>query len=487
MMKEIRVNAFDMNCIGHIQHGMWTHPRDRSTAYNTIEYWQDLARLAERGKFDGIFLADIVGVYDVYRGGPAPSITDAVQIPVNDPVMVVPVMAAVTEHIGFGVTANLTYEPPYLFARRMSTLDHLTRGRIGWNIVTGYLDSAARGMGLDTQPDHDGRYDAADEYMSVVYKLWEASWEDGAVLRDKSNKIFADPTKIHRVRHQGRHYQLDAIHLAEPSPQRTPVLYQAGSSTRGREFAATHAECVFVFGADKRVTRDLVADIRARAEAHGRDPGEILIFYNRAAVVGRTRREAEDKYREYHEHASIEGALAHFSSSTGIDFSRYEPDEPIRYVKNDAINSAVETLTTRSAEPWTLRCIIGRMELSSRNPAVVGSAEGRRSDRLGRGDRYRRLQFESHCDPREPRGLRRLGGADPAGARRLQARLPTRLLAREAVRPLSAAAAQPPGRRTSPARRQQRLIQVNFGNPRPCTPSQHGKVQLPHGPESGSQ
>jgi long-chain alkane monooxygenase len=141
--------------------------------------------------------------------------------------------------------------------------------------------------------------------MSVVYQLWEASWEDGAVRRDKVNRIFADPAKIHRVRHHGRHYQLDAIHLAEPSPQRTPVLCQAGSSTRGREFAATHAECVFVFGADKRITRDIVADIRGRAAAHGRNPRE--------------------------------GALAHFSSSTGVDFSRYEPDEPIRYVKNDAI------------------------------------------------------------------------------------------------------------------------------------------------------
>jgi len=264
MTKEIRLNAFDMNCVGHIQHGMWTHPRDRSTEYNTIRYWQDLAGLAERGKFDGIFLADIVGVYDVYRGGPAPSIVDAVQIPVNDPMMVVPVMAAVTEHIGFGVTANLTYEPPYLFARRMSTLDHLTGGRVGWNIVTGYLDSAARGMGLTAQPDHDGQYDAADEYISVVYQLWESSWEDDAVRRDKKNRIFADPAKIHRVRHHGQHYQVDAIHLAEPSRQRTPVLYQAGSSTRGREFAGTHAECVFVFGADKRITRDLVADIRGR-------------------------------------------------------------------------------------------------------------------------------------------------------------------------------------------------------------------------------
>ena len=149
------------------------------------------------------------------------------------------------------------------------------------------------------------------------------------------------------------------------------MLYQAGSSTRGREFAATHAECVFVFGADKRITRDIVADIRGRAAAHGRDPRDILIFYNRAAVVGRTRREAEEKYREYHEHASIEGALAHFSSSTGLDFSHYELDEPIRYVKNDAINSAVETLTTLSAQPWTLRRVISGMGLGRIRPSSV--------------------------------------------------------------------------------------------------------------------
>jgi long-chain alkane monooxygenase len=373
--KEIRLNAFDMNCVGHIQHGMWTHSRDRSVDYNTLEYWQNLARLAERGKFDGIFLADIVGVYDVYEGGPGPSIVNAVQIPVNDPMMVVPVMAAVTTHIGFGVTANLTYEQPYLFARRLSTLDHLTRGRVGWNIVTGYLDSAARGVGLPAQLDHDHRYDVADEYMEVVYRLWEGSWEDDAVLRDKANRIYADPAKIHRMRYDGRHYRLDAIHLAEPSPQRTPVLYQAGASTRGREFAATHAECVFINGPDKAITRGIVADIRARAAAHGRDPRDILIFLLRSTVVGRTRREAEEKYREYHEHASVTGALAHFSSSMGIDLSCYEMDEPIRYVKNDAMNSAVEAITRSSAEPWTLRRIISQMGMGSRMPPIVGAAE----------------------------------------------------------------------------------------------------------------
>ncbi|HEY2533313.1 MAG TPA: LLM class flavin-dependent oxidoreductase [Xanthobacteraceae bacterium] len=374
MTKEIRLNAFDMNCVGHIQHGMWAHPRDRSAEYNSLEYWQDLARLAERGKFDGFFLADIVGVYDVFKSGPEPSIVNAVQIPVNDPLLVVPAMAAVTQHIGFGVTGNLTYESPYLFARRLSTLDHLTRGRAGWNIVTGYLDSAARGMGLPAQPDHDQRYDVADEFMDVVYQLWEASWEKDAVLRDKKNRVFADPTKVHRVQHFGRHYRVDAIHLAEPSPQRTPVLYQAGSSTRGREFAATHAECIFVYGSDKRIMRNIVGDIRSRAAAHGRDYRDIVIFLGCSAVVGRTHAEAEEKYQEYHRFASVDGALAHFSSSTGIDLSRYEIDEPIRYVKNDANNSAVEAITTLSAEPWTLRRIIGQMGLGSRNPPIIGSA-----------------------------------------------------------------------------------------------------------------
>ena len=130
MTKQIRLNAFDMNCVGHIQQGMWAHPRDRSMAYNTLEYWQDLARTAERGKFDGIFLADIVGVYDVYKGSPDPSIAHAVQVPVNDPLLVVPAMAAATPHIGFGVTSNLTYKTPYLFARRVSTLLTIPAGAL---------------------------------------------------------------------------------------------------------------------------------------------------------------------------------------------------------------------------------------------------------------------------------------------------------------------------------------------------------------------
>jgi len=178
MPRQIRLNAFDMNCVAHQSPGLWTHPRDRADRYNTLEYWVELARVLERGKFDALFLADVLGVYDVYRGSPDAAIAQAVQVPVNDPLLLIPAMAYVTRNLGFGVTCAVSYEHPYTLARRFSTLDHLTGGRIGWNVVTGYLNSAARGMGLARQPEHDTRYEIAEEYMQIVYKLWECSWED---------------------------------------------------------------------------------------------------------------------------------------------------------------------------------------------------------------------------------------------------------------------------------------------------------------------
>ena len=261
----IRLNAFDMATPGHIQQGMWTHPRDNSAGYASLEHWTSLARLLERGLFDGLFLADVLGVYDVHGGTPDAALRGGVQAPLLDPLMLVPAMAAVTTHLGFGVTCNLAYEPPYLFARRMSTLDHLTNGRIGWNIVTGYLDSAARALGYDAQMLHDDRYDLADEYMEAVYALWEGSWADDAVRRDRAGAIYTNPARVRLVRHHGRQYRMEAIHLCEPSPQRTPVLYQAGASERGRRFAGTHAECVFVNGSSPAVVAALAADLRARA------------------------------------------------------------------------------------------------------------------------------------------------------------------------------------------------------------------------------
>ena len=367
MPREIRLNAFDMTCIGHIQHGMWTHPRDRSTDYRSLDHWVSLARTLERGLFDGLFLADVLGVYDVYEGRPDASLRGAVQVPLIDPMLVIPAMAHATTHLGFGVTCNLAYEPPYLFARRMSSLDHLTNGRIGWNIVTGYLDSAARGMGFDTQMAHDDRYDLADEYMQVVYALWEGSWDDDAVRCDRAAGVYADPARVHQVHHKGRQYRMDAIHLCEPSPQRTPVLYQAGASDRGRVFAAQHAECVFVNASSKANVARLVADLRARAA-----PRSLQVFAGATVIVGRTEREAQAKLAEYRRHASVEGALAHAAASLGIDFARFDMDEPVDGSASQAIQSNVEAMARAIGPGWTKRNLIDRFVLGSRQRPIVG-------------------------------------------------------------------------------------------------------------------
>ncbi|MDQ2804383.1 MAG: LLM class flavin-dependent oxidoreductase [Pseudomonadota bacterium] len=375
-MKQIRLNAFDMNCVGHIQQGMWRHPRDRSADYLSLDHWVGLARTLEHGLFDGLFLADVLGVYDVYEGSPAASVRDAVQVPVNDPTLLIPAMAHATEHLGFGVTANLSYEAPYVFARRMSTLDHLSGGRIGWNIVTGYLDSAARAMGLARQVAHDERYDVADEYMEVVYKLWEGSWADDAVVRDRERGVYADPGRVRAVRHQGARFQVEGVHLSEPSPQRTPVLYQAGSSGRGRRFAASHAECVFVNGTSKATVASIVADIRAEAVACGRAPTDVLVFVGATVVVGATDAEAGRKLADYQRYASVEGALAQASGSLGVDFASYGPDDPIRMVKTQAIVSNLEAITTRRPEQvMTKRKLAGSMVLGGRQAPIVGGAE----------------------------------------------------------------------------------------------------------------
>jgi FMN-dependent oxidoreductase (nitrilotriacetate monooxygenase family) len=374
-MREIRFNAFDMNCVGHIQHGLWAHPRDQSHRFNEIGYWMDYAQRLEKGLFDGIFLADVVGVNDVLGGSPDAAIRGAVQVPVNDPMMLVPAMAAVTKHLGFGVTVNLTYEPPFLFARRMSTLDHLTGGRIGWNIVTGYLDSAAKAIGLEAQAAHDDRYDLADEYMEIMYRLWEGSWEDDAVLLDRAAHLYADPSKVHRIRHEGKQYRLDAMHLTSPSPQRTPVLYQAGSSTRGRQFAATHAECVFVNGQKIDGVKAIVDDIRAKAVDYGRESDDVQVFMGATIVTGRTEAEARDKFEDYRRYVSSEAALVHAAASLGIDFSKYDLDEPIETGKSNAIVSNVEAVSRQAGPQWTKRKLLEQMVLGSRQTPMIGSAE----------------------------------------------------------------------------------------------------------------
>jgi FMN-dependent oxidoreductase (nitrilotriacetate monooxygenase family) len=373
--RQIGFNAFEMNCVVHQSPGLWRHPRDRSRDYRRLEPWLELARTLERGLFDGIFLADVVGLYDVYGGGPEAALRSAAQVPVNDPLLLVPAMASVTQHLGFGVTANLSYEPPYIFARRMSTLDHLTQGRIGWNIVTGYLDSAARAFGREKQSAHDARYDLAEDYLTLLYKLWESSWDDDAVVADAERGVFAEPSRVHAVRHDSEFFKLDAVHLSEPSPQRTPVLYQAGTSPAGRAFAGRHAECVFVSGPSSAVLKPRVAALRAAAVEAGRAPDSVKVYALATIVTGPSAEAARAKVAEYREYADAEGALALLSGWTGVDFSKLDPDEVVAHVENDAGRTALENITR--ADPsrrWTVREAAEHVALGGAGPVFNGDA-----------------------------------------------------------------------------------------------------------------
>lgn len=369
--KQIHINAFNMNCVGHIHHGLWTHPRDQSWRYNTLDYWTSLACTLERGLFDGLFIADIIGYYDVYAGNVDLTLRESIQLPVNDPWVVVSAMAAATRHLGFGLTASISAETPYTFARRVSTLDQLTNGRLGWNIVTGYLDSGARGVGQDGLADHDGRYDRADDFLELSYKLWEGSWEDDAVIRDRTGRIYAQPDKVHAIHHEGPFYRAHGYHMSEPSPQRTPVLYQAGTSARGQRFAGEHAECVFISASNPAAARDTARKLRQAAVDAGRAADDIKVFVGISVVPGRTRKEAQDRYEEYLSHASPEGGLAHFASSTGIDFARYGLDEAIAYGRSNAIQSATQAA---SQHALTRRQLLEQFRLGSRYQTIVGDA-----------------------------------------------------------------------------------------------------------------
>ncbi|WP_394781958.1 LLM class flavin-dependent oxidoreductase [Undibacterium sp.] len=373
MGKIIRFNAFQMNTVSHQSPGLWTHPRDNSHRYTDPEHWTELARLLEAGRFDAIFLADVLGVYDVYHASLDAALRHGVQVPLNDPLALVPLMAGATKHLGFGVTCALTYEHPYTFARRMSTLDHLSGGRIGWNIVTGYLDSAARNLGLNRQLSHDERYDLADEYLDVVYKLWEKSWDDDAVVNDKQRGIYADPARVHAINHQGRYYTVPGIHLCEPSPQRTPLLYQAGTSPRGTTFAARHAECTFVSGPSKKVVKRYVDDIRAAASAQGRDASQLLIYAQALIVTAPTEAEARAKYEEYRQHIDIDAALALLSGWTGVDFGAFPLEATIDYIESDAGRSALASFSATDPDrKWTVREAAEFIGLGGRGPVLVG-------------------------------------------------------------------------------------------------------------------
>lgn len=372
MTRQIHFNAFDMNCVGHQSPGLWAHPSDRSWKYKDLDYWQDLARTLEKGVFDGIFIADVIGYYDVYKGSNYYAIQQAAQLPVNDPLQLAAPIALATEHLGIGITASTSFEHPYTFARRIATADHHTKGRVGWNIVTSYLESGAKNVGEAGLRRHDNRYEVANEYLEVIYKLLEGSWEEGAVVRDRDRRIFTHPEKVHEIGHKGKYFEVPGYGLTEPSPQRTPVLYQAGASGAGKDFAARNAECVFVGAPTKATLKAYVSDLRARAIKAGRDPRKLLVYTLVTVIVDETDAKAQAKFEELKSYSSYDGSLVFMSGWSGIDFGQYAPTDVVKHIETNAVQSLVEHLSGGD-KSWTIDELAKFGGIGGVGPVFVGS------------------------------------------------------------------------------------------------------------------
>ncbi|MFZ4843080.1 LLM class flavin-dependent oxidoreductase [Mycetocola saprophilus] len=370
------LNAFEGNTVGNVQQGMWAHPRDDRLGFGSLKHWLDRARRYEDARFDAVFFADVLGLYDTYRGSSAPAIENAVEFPAHDPLTLIPAMAAVSENLGFVVTASTSYEHPFANARRWSSLDHLTGGRVGWNIVTSYLPSAARNFGLTEQWSHDDRYDRAEEFLEISYKLWEKSWDEDAVVADIQRSVYAEADRIHAINHVGRTWSVAGPHLVEPSAQRTPLLFQAGTSGRGVQFAGKHAEVVFL--GTNEVAGQLKAreNIEAAAVAAGRNPEDVRLLGGLQVVVGKTHEQAQARLEEYQNYLSREGALAHWCGVSGRDLDHYDEDTVFEKGDTDHVQTQAKRFSVEGGNART----VGQLKqhfgtLGSYVQPIVGTPE----------------------------------------------------------------------------------------------------------------
>lgn len=315
----IHLNAFTLACPSPQFWGAWKLPNDQSAAgFTDLDYWIEFAKLLEDGLFDALFFADTMGVADVFGGSEAAVLRNGVFAPAIDPIVLIGALAQATQHLGFAVTYSTSNAPPYQTARLFSSLDHITRGRIAWNIVTSTTEVGAAN-GMSPVIEHDRRYDIADEYLEVCYKLWEHSWADDAMRVDRASGVLADPARVNRVDHHGQHFEVRGPHQVPPSPQRTPFLYQAGGSPRGSAFAGRHAEAIFLAQHSPEQVRAQVAAIHEHAANNGRNPEHVKVLMGFRCLVGETEADVAEYRAEMEATASAEAALAMFGFWTGQD------------------------------------------------------------------------------------------------------------------------------------------------------------------------
>jgi FMN-dependent oxidoreductase (nitrilotriacetate monooxygenase family) len=391
-LKMIKLCILDLPCAScYMSSGQWRSPTDSSRQKDRLPYYLDLARTAEEGKLSAVFFADWYNGFEIYQKSLDPMLSAGHQVAHMDPLPILSAMAAVTKSVAFAATASTSYVNPYILARQFSTLDHLTEGRVGWNIVTSWSKAVANALGNTDEVPHDERYNQADEYMDVVYKLWESSWADDAPVWDKEKNLAYDPARIKRIEHTGKYHQMAGRSQVHPSPQRTPVLFQAGTSRAGAAFAAKHAEVMFLNTATPAATAKFVKAARAQAAAHGRDPASLKFFPAICPIIGRTAEEAREKYETALKYANPIAGLGQFSGYAGIDMSEFPLDEPLELSSKPGVSAIVSTFNalddlqeegatgeasdgTKAKQPWTPRSIGMRLAMGGLHPQPVGTA-----------------------------------------------------------------------------------------------------------------
>ncbi|QNG17662.1 LLM class flavin-dependent oxidoreductase [Rhodococcus triatomae] len=317
MTKQFHLNAFLMG-VGHHE-AAWRHPRTDARRVLDVTHFQELGRIAERGKLDSVFFADGLAV--------GPRIKHNSQA-IFEPVTLLSAIAVVTERVGLIATASTSYGDPYHLARKFASLDHISGGRAGWNIVTSAGADEAANFGLDGIPQHRGRYERAEEFVDVALALWD-SWEDGAVVLDRESGVFADPVRVHPVDHVGERFRVRGPLNSPRSEQGRPLLVQAGSSESGKEFAARHAEAVFTAQRSLDQGQEFYRDLKARVVRHGRHPDELKVLPGIVPFIADTEEEAKALEQSFTDLISPEYSLRQLSTLLGVDLTEHALDAPL--------------------------------------------------------------------------------------------------------------------------------------------------------------
>lgn len=365
MTRKLHLNAFLMG-VGHHE-AAWRHPRTEPARITDVRHYQNLAQIAERGKLDSVFLADGVAL----RGDVAHNALGGLE-----PLTLLSALAAVTDHIGLIATVSTTYNEPYHVARKFASLDHISGGRAGWNIVTSASEAEAHNFGIE-RPAHAARYARATEFLDVVTKLWD-SWEDDAILGDRTRGLYADTGKIHPIEHAGEHFRVRGPLNTSRPPQGHPLLVQAGSSEDGKEFAARFAEAVFTAQQTLEECQEFSTDLKRRLAAYGRQPGDLLVLPGISPIIGSTEREALQLERQLEELIIPAYGLAQLSHMTGIELTedaldRLLPDIPLETEGAQSRRKLVVDLARR--DDLTVRQLLGRLAGGRGHRVVAGTPE----------------------------------------------------------------------------------------------------------------